>query len=148
MISTALYTLKRLYGKPLQLARLAASTTDATTGIKTQTIQRTNISSAVILPNEFIRQFLSKDTIAKYGAYLDTSKRAVLIANQDMPNGFYPNPEDWFIYQDKGYWIELITDYMSEATVLIGNNVVGRLKYQVIDEPVRQRIVIGDSNAG
>lgn len=141
---TTVYNLKRQFGIPIQVCRITSSVTDRETGLKTVSRSTISVQRAIQLPNELIRQFFSRDQLAKFGGYIDVSKRIFAIAVTDLPSNYQFNPEDWVISQDKRYDLELISDYPG-VIILIGNEVVGGQKWQIINESARQMLVVGQS---
>ncbi len=115
MIRATIYELKKRYGAPITVYRLASATTDYETGVKTATRLSFDIQLAVILPTSEARRFLtsisfisaSKSFVSAGGQGWDQSQRGFIIDGRDLLN-FEFEPEDWIVYRGKRYEVTLI----------------------------------------
>ena len=108
-VRTLLYSLKREYGQRVDLYRLAGSTLNTETGIKTQTIQHITLWRCIVLSGDMIRSmsyghsFLAADRNFAYGGKFDVGTKGFIVDVQDLPSGFQIDMDDYLVYEGKRY---------------------------------------------
>ena len=111
-ISIILYRLKRSYGLPATIKRVATSTQDVLTGVITQTYLEYPIKKVIVLPANEVRNFLydlSYIAASKnftYGGMFDQNSRVMIIDIKDAPKGFVLTNNDCIVFETKGYKIK------------------------------------------
>jgi len=133
-IRNALYQLKLRYGAPISVYRMTSSSTDLKTGVRTNTKESYDIELAAVLSsNEARKYFASLSFISSAKSFVspgqqgwDQNRRGFVIDGEDLRD-FEWDPEDWIVYRDKRYEVEVIealehdTGWLIWAKQLKGN---------------------------
>ena len=112
-IRQLLYSLKRQYGGPITIYKLEDSTTEYTTGVKTQFVSTVLVPRAIILPVKVAREIATSITIVAankmmvYGGSYDAGTRQFIIDAQDVPSDFNFSKDDFILYNNRRYEVLL-----------------------------------------
>lgn len=136
----ALYELKRDYGAPVAVYKLVAAETNYETGAKTSTSEAYHVRNCVVMPADTLRKFFygvsylgaNKSFVSQGGQGWDESNRGFIIEGRDLP-GFVFEKEDWIVYDNARYDIEMIdTLEGGGGWLVVGKHVRGSLPQQEI----------------
>lgn len=111
-IKKVIYKLKRSYGLPIDYYQIVGHSLDPQTGDKVTILTKTKIRRAVVLRAREFRSFvydlafISANKDFTTGGYFDPEDRKIIIDPKDVPVGFEPNVDDYFIYQNVKYEIK------------------------------------------
>jgi hypothetical protein len=111
-IRKVLYRLKRQYGNAVEYYRSNVTSVDELLGTATRTKIRIDIKRVVRLPDERMREFVKLNVNQGYtrsGGY-DLSTRDFLMDSKDLPAGFRPEQEDYFIIDLTRYNVDEVID--------------------------------------
>jgi len=142
-IRQLLYSLKRQYGGPITIYKLEDSTTDYTTGIKTQFVSTIAISRAIILPVKVTREIATSITIVAankmmvYGGSYDAGTRQFIIDAQDVPLDFNFSKDDFILYNSRRYEIKSYEEFEFHT----GWNIIGKETFAEPQLPDTYRFV-------
>jgi hypothetical protein len=140
MIRGTIYDLKQRFGAPASVYRLDSAATDYETGAKTASKTAYPIDQMIILPATEARRFFA--TISYIGSAKsfvspgqqgwDQGKRAFVIAGDDLRD-FEFEPEDWIVYRNKRYDIEMIDVLEYDAGwFIMAKEIKGQVPQQII----------------
>lgn len=141
MIHSTIYELKKRYGAPITVYRLASSSTDYETGVKSATKLSFDIQRAVILPSSEVRRFLtsisfisqSKSFVSPGSPGWDESQRAFIIDGRDLRD-FSFEPEDWIVYEGKRHEVVIIESLeFNTGWLIIAKQAKGSIAERIIN---------------
>jgi hypothetical protein len=141
-MKNVIYKLKRSFGLPIEYYKINTHSTDLESGIHATTHTRIYISKAVVLRAREFRSFvydlayISANKDFTEGGFFDPQDRRVLLDVVDLPLGFNPTVDDYFILNGDKYEIKEILDYGENYTFeMLARKLRGSLKIQ-IGEPI------------
>lgn len=155
LISRTIYSLKQRYGNEISVYRLATSSTNYETGVKTTAVTSYDIRKAVVMPASDARRFFnSVNQISSMKQYLapgnpgwDESNRAFIIAGEDLPN-FEFEPEDWIVHKHARYDIVTITKLEDRGWLILAKELKGTDAKEVININANSSLDLGDEADG
>jgi hypothetical protein len=107
-----LYTLKRQWGKHVDIYRPITSSQNVTTGKIIRTFQLVQVDRAPVLPRSTQRKFaydldyIQAGNNFTEGAFFDRSTSEVLLDQVDLPRFFVPNLDDMLVFDTKRFDIK------------------------------------------
>lgn len=126
-IRKVVYRLKKRYGLKTDYYIVGENVIDEQTGFGTLELTKISIKRVVRLPDIVARQY------QHLGAF-DRSKKNFLLDSRDMPNGFEPNIEDYFVVGQTRYNIEDYTSLeFNQGFWLVGKATEGENPGRVLD---------------
>lgn len=124
-IRSALYRLKLRYGQPMSITIRLSQATDVETGVMSESAVTYNIHRAIMLPNEFKRDFdydlsyLAANKNFTYGGFFDVGQRIVLIDRNDLPSTYVPNLDHTVTFDSRIFKILKYQDYEHKQSLLL-----------------------------
>ena len=103
--------MKRSYGLPIDYHQMVEHETDPESGEKTTTLTHIHIRKAVVLRAREFRSFvydlafISANKDFTTGGFFDPEDRKIIIDSIDVPVGFDPKVDDYYIYNNEKYEI-------------------------------------------
>jgi hypothetical protein len=120
-IRRALYSLKRDYGAPIEIYKLADSQTDVRTGSKSVTKSMFPIRRGIVLPEKLDRvaqqsiSLISSNKQFVSGGTYDVGTREFIIDRRDCPLLQTLSADDWIVYNLGKYQIKNIQSFEANA---------------------------------
>lgn len=142
IVQRTLYDLKQRWGNEISVYKLDSASTDYTTGNKSATKSVVDIRKAAVLPAQEIRRFFasiafltaSKQFTSPGLHGFDQSRRGFIIEARDLPDGYEFQPEDWIVYRNRRYDVEIIERLeFDTGWMLIGKELKGSDPEQIIN---------------
>jgi hypothetical protein len=135
----AMYVHKRRNGATVFVRRKVTVATDPQTGQSEWTVKTWKLKRVVILPARSMREdkrnvgaLAANRAIVQGGGY-DTGARRFLIDRRDVPPDLVLQKDDWLVFNDRHYDIEVIESYeFDTAWQVTAKELVGRS--EVIEE--------------
>jgi hypothetical protein len=141
-MKNAIYKLKRSFGVPIEYYKINSHSTDLESGVFATTHTCIPIAKAVVLRAREFRSFvydlayISANKDFTEGGFFDPQDRRVLLDVSDLPLGFNPAVDDYFILDGNKYEIKEVLEYGENYTFqMLARQLRGSLKTQ-IQKPV------------
>jgi hypothetical protein len=126
-----IYLLKRQYGGPISIYKLASSTTDARTGEKVVTTSVYPVKRAIVMPAGYTRERAALGRLAASGSR-DVSERDFIIDRRDVSGLTDLTADDWIVYDSRKYQVKAVETCEFDAVMLItAKELVGEVPEQV-----------------
>lgn len=131
-IRKIIYKLKRSYGLPIDYFQLSNHSMDPEDGDKETSYSLTTIRKAVVLRAREFRSFvydlayISANKDFTHGGFFDPEDRRVIIDSSDLPVGFTPKVDDYFMFQDSKYEVKEVFHFEDNyAYILLARKLRG-----------------------
>lgn len=123
-IRNVIYRMKRSYGLPIDYYQMITHTMDPEDGDKVTILTKTRIHKAIVLQAREFRSFvydlafISANKDFTHGGFFDPEDRKVIIDVKDVPTGFVPRVDDYYIFQNRKYEVKEIFDFEDNAAYI------------------------------
>lgn len=149
----AIYALKRQYGQPIVLRRTTGDSTNASTGIQSDTVVEASVRYAVVLPAKMVRafsydlSFIAANKNFTYGGLYDHQQRIVLVSKRDVPSDFPIDINMSIVFKNLLYKVKDYQDFEDgEILALTIDGLKGGLPLAETSISVAQNVGITDRN--
>jgi len=149
-----LYSLKRLYGAPIDVYTLESQNTNYDTGVRSVGKNVYRVNRAIILTAKMAREsvqtlpVISANKAFAYGGDYDTSTRMFIVDRTDPTEPTLPDlgESDWVVYDNTKYEIKHFEVFeFNAAYVITGKAVIGDTPEKVFDLRADNLIRVTDS---
>jgi hypothetical protein len=148
-IRRALYELKKRYGLPIDVYRLASTETNLATGERTRVLSKTSIVRAIVMDAQLWTRFhydLAYIMAARQfsmGGFTDSAERVFIIDRDDLASDFQINTTDYIVFDGKKYEIKSCVDYEERAAYLVtGRHTPNEPINQIHEMSVSQHVTL------
>ena len=116
-IKDILYTLKRAYGRPVNIVWRVSSTADLETGVKSVVQDSFSVDRVIVLPATTDRNFaydlayIASNKNYSYGGFYDKNRRRIVLERSDLPPDFEIKIGYFFIFEEARYEVKAIDNF-------------------------------------
>lgn len=139
-IRNVIYRLKRSYGLPIDYHQIKEHNMDPESGNKTFSLVHTHIRRAIVLRAREFRSFvydlafISANKDFTTGGFFDPEDRKVVIDSRDVPVGFDPKVDDYYIYKNEKYEVKEVFSFEDNyAFTLLARKIRGAPIVRIVE---------------